>query len=69
MYSDTTLLLSPFQEIWDGVFCTLATTRGLDHLGFGNLDPTSIQKMDVVENMSALAEISKAASSGHKGHF
>ena len=43
--------------------------RGLDHLGFGNLDPTSIQKMDVVENMSALTEISKAASSGHKGHF
>ena len=33
--------------------------RGLDDLGFGNLDPASIQKMDAVENMSALTEIGR----------
>ena len=47
--------------------------RGLDELGFGNLDPTSIQKMDAVENMSALTEIGKAASkfvnAAHFGPF
>jgi len=47
--------------------------RGLDDLGFGNLDPTSIQKMDAVENMSALTEIGKAASkfvdAAHFGPF
>ena len=47
--------------------------RGLDNLGFGNLDPTSIQKMDAVENMSALTEIGKAASkfvnAAHFGPF
>jgi hypothetical protein len=47
--------------------------RGLDNLGFGNLDPASIQKMDAVENMSALTEIGKAASkfvnAAHFGPF
>jgi hypothetical protein len=38
------------------------STRGLMDLGFGNLDSTSIQKMDAVENMTALTEIGKAAA-------
>jgi uncharacterized protein len=47
--------------------------RGLVDLGFGNLDPTSIQKMDAVENMAALTEIGTAAAkfvnAAHFGSF
>jgi uncharacterized protein len=47
--------------------------QGLVDLGFGNLDPTSIQKMDAVENMSALTEIGKTAAkfvnAAHFGPF
>ncbi len=47
--------------------------QGLADLGFRNLDPTSIQKMDAVENMPALIEIGEAATkfvnAAHFGPF
>jgi hypothetical protein len=35
--------------------------QGLDRLGFTNLDPASIQKMDAVENIESLLQIGRAA--------
>jgi hypothetical protein len=46
---------------------------GLDALGFARLNPTSIQKLDAVENIDALLEVGRAAgrvvSLGHFGSF
>jgi hypothetical protein len=46
---------------------------GLNKLGFPNVDPTSIQKLDAVENMDALLEIGRAAGKSvnplHFGSF
>jgi hypothetical protein len=44
--------------------------KGLDALGFPNLDPASMQKMDAVENIEPLLAIGKAAgASVRKEHF
>jgi predicted acylesterase/phospholipase RssA len=43
---------------------------GLDDLGFKNVDPDSIQKLDGVENMGALTEIGEAAGKAiQPSHF
>ncbi len=47
--------------------------EGLEHLGKPKIDPTSIQKMDAVENMEALLDIGRAAGKNvnpvHFGSF
>ena len=44
--------------------------RGLTSLGFPNVDPASIQKMDAVENIEPLLEIGRAAGKGVRAaHF
>lgn len=44
--------------------------QGLNNLGFPNVDPASIQKMDAVENIDSLLEIGRAAGASVKrAHF
>jgi uncharacterized protein len=44
--------------------------EGLNRLGFRSVDPTSIQKLDAVENIDALLEIGRAVGKGVKPeHF
>jgi hypothetical protein len=47
--------------------------EGLKSLGFSHVDPSSIQKMDAVDNIQTLLEIGRAAAqqveTAHFGHF
>jgi len=44
--------------------------QGLDKLGLTNVNATSIQKMDAVENIESLLEIGRAAgASVNRAHF
>jgi hypothetical protein len=46
------------------------SAQGLSALGFSQVDPASIQKMDAVENIESLLAVGRAAGgSVQAGHF